>query len=138
MTAEYLADLVHSARVGTGPSLGTVTFQGFYVEGLVFLTGEHRGFDTNYYRRTRIIPKCNLGESGWGAWELGLRYQYLDLDEGGVRGGVLNNVTVGLNWYWNPNMKLQFNYDYAHRDGGTNPLASGQVHGFGTRVAFDF
>lgn len=138
MTAEYLANLVRSARVGSGPNLGTVTFQGFYIEGLAFLTDEHRSFDTKYYRRARVIPKDNLSEGGWGVWELGLRYQHLDLDEGGVRGGRLNNVTVGLNWYWNPNMKLQFNYDYTHRDGGANPLASGQVHGFGTRVAFDF
>jgi len=69
---------------------------------------------------------------------VGTRYTYLDLDDRGVNGGRLNDVTVGLTWYWNPNVRLQVNYDYVYRDGGANPLAKGSIHSLGTRLAMDF
>jgi phosphate-selective porin OprO/OprP len=147
LQAEYLANLINSAQVGAGPNMGTARLQGAYVTGLVFLTGESRSWDTNTMTFKRVIPKrnflvwdadCGVCNEGWGAWELGARYSYLDLDDKAVRGGHLNSVTLGLNWYWNPNAKLQFNYDYMYREGGPNPIAKGSVHAFGTRLAYDF
>jgi len=142
--SEYTTNMLHDARVGTGPSQGTVVFQAFYAEALVFLTGESRTWDPKIGIFKRVIPKSNFLiedgalSGGTGAWELGLRYTYLDLDDKAIRGGRLNNVTLGVNWYLNPNVKMQFNYDYLYRDQGANPLAKGQVHSFGTRMALDF
>ena len=50
-----------------------------------------------------------------GSWEIGFRYSYIDLNDSsaGVMGGVETNYTVGLNWYWNQNMRLMFNYTRA-------------------------
>lgn len=62
-------------------------------------------------------PKRNfLKEGGLGAWEVAARFSHLDLNDEGIIGGRLNNVTVGLNWYLNPNMRVMWNFVYADRD----------------------
>jgi phosphate-selective porin OprO/OprP len=78
---------------------------------------------------------------GTGAWQVGARYNLLDLDDHGIHGGVLHNLTVGLNWFWNPNTKWQFNYIATYRDvSRTTQFAdgSGWIHGWGMRLAQDF
>lgn len=146
MQAEYTASINRNVSIGKGPNLGTICFPGYYVEMLYFLTGESRPWDPGLARFNRVIPKRNFLTTdsgnwcveGWGAWELAARYNYIDLTEGGVYGARLRGATVGLNWYLNPNMKMQFNYDYTYRDQASNPLAKGQINSFGTRLAIDF
>ena len=43
-----------------------------------------------------------------GAWQVGVLYNHLDLTDQGLNGAILDNLTAGLNWFWNPNMKWQF------------------------------
>ena len=127
LSAEYTANLINGASVGTGPSVGTLAYQGFYAQGMYFLTGEHRDWDPNIGAFKRVVPLNNFSPAHgtWGAVEVGGRYTYLNLDDKGINGGRLNNVTLGTTWYWNANMRFQCNYDYLYRDGGTNPLAKG-------------
>ena len=54
--------------------------------------------------------KRGEGISGWGAWQVGLRFSYLDLNDKAIQGGMVYDWTAGLNWFWNPNMKIQLNY----------------------------
>ncbi len=68
---------------------------------------------------------------------MGARYSWLDLNDKGIEAGILHDVTLGLNWFFNPNMKVQFNYSVTHRDVAGDG-SDGLVHGFGTRLAFDF
>jgi phosphate-selective porin OprO/OprP len=78
---------------------------------------------------------------GIGAVQVGARYNYLDLNDSGLNGGKLHNMTFGVNWFLNPNMKLQGNYIFTYRDVSdtTNfPAGSGFIHGFGGRIAIDF
>ena len=42
-----------------------------------------------------------------GAWQVGARFSYLDINDKGIRGGQVCDWTLGLNWFLNPNM-LQF------------------------------
>jgi phosphate-selective porin OprO/OprP len=146
-----------------GTSVGTVYYQAAYAEVLYFLTGESRTYSKIEYRFDRPIPHNNFyavrgGGSGRrlslseGAWQAGIRYNYLCLSDGEVNGGVLNGCTLGLNWLLNPNARVYFNYDFTHRDFTSTPFAkvngevvpspsydgSGWIHGFGTRLAFDF
>lgn len=140
VSGEYTANLIHDARVGTGPNRGTLAYQGYYAQGMVFLTGEHREWDPKLGFFKRVIPHNNFSfkNGSFGAVEAGVRYTFLDLDDKGVNGGRLNDVTVGLTWYWNPNVRMQLNYDYLYRDGGPNPLAKGSIHSVGSRLAMDF
>lgn len=129
-------------------NIGTTFFQGAYVEALYFLTGEHRPYNKfggSGAAFTRVIPHRPFyflpGEFGSlfssGAWQVGARYQWADLETKGIPGAVLQDLTLGLNWFLNPNLKFQWNYTIANRD-FTNDNVSGNVQGFGMRVAWDF
>ncbi|MGC4004499.1 MAG: porin [Pirellulales bacterium] len=58
--AEYTGSWVNDASPTlAAPPIGTVYFQGYYVEALYFLTGEHRVYDREEARFTRVSPKAN-------------------------------------------------------------------------------
>lgn len=92
-------------------------FRAYYLMASFFLTGETRPYDMKKKVFSRVQPNANLGEDGGcGAWELAARYSNINLNEQIVQGGELNSVTIGLNWYLNPNTRVMFNYIYANRD----------------------
>ena len=51
--------------------------------------------------------------------------------------GLYSEHTIGVNWYWNPNIKLQFNYINGQRMVPAG-AASGNVQGLGLRAALEF
>jgi len=92
-----------------------VDFYGLYAYASWFPTGESRPYKTSEGIFDRVVPEHNFDlKGGLGAWELALRYSRLDLDDGDVDGGKLDDGTVGVNWYWNPNVRTSFNYVLAH------------------------
>jgi phosphate-selective porin OprO/OprP len=118
-------------------SLPNPDFWGFYVYGSYFITGENRVYKGGDF--DRVKPKHNfLAEGGGlGAWEVALRYSYLDLADAGLgtvngQGGKLGDLTFGLNWYLNPNVRWMFNYVYADLD------EVGDTNIFETRFQIDF
>jgi phosphate-selective porin OprO/OprP len=126
-----------------GQNVGTIFYQGGYVEALYFLTGEHAQYQKHEGVFGRVIPRSNFstkagdGCRGLGAWQVGVRFSYLDLTDKSIQGGQLYDWTVGVNWYLNPNMKIQFNYIAEHRD---DPPAgvNGWINGVGMRASYDF
>jgi phosphate-selective porin OprO/OprP len=121
---------------------GTVFYHGGYVEVLYFLTGEYQEYVKREGVFGRVVPLNNYGWkkgegcNGFGAWQVGVRFSYLDLNDKGIQGGQVYDWTVGLNWFLNPNMKVQFNYILEHRDQpGVTP---GLINGLGMRAAYDF
>jgi phosphate-selective porin OprO/OprP len=86
-------------------------FSGFYVYGSYFITGENRGYKTANGTFSRVKPKSNFkwGES-LGAIELLARYSELDLSDEAVNAGRLDTMTLGVNWYLNPNTRVMLNY----------------------------
>jgi len=160
-----------------GTNVGTVFYQSGYAEVLYFLTGESRTYSKTEYRFDRPIPRNNFyvvrggGRNrpinfSEGAWQVGARYNYLCLNDKQVNGGVLNGMTLGLNWLINPNTRVYFNYDLTYRQFISTPYAnsttskadlttgvvktttsvipspsyngSGFINGLGMRLAFDF
>ena len=131
----FQGELYH-AFVGppSGPMLG---FTGGYVYGSWFVTGENRPYDRKTGVFSRFKPSHDLSwrNGSLGSWEIALRYSYLDLNDGPVHGGRMNIVTAGVNWYWNPYMKMRFNYNYAAVN---SPLTRSGIHIMQTRFELDF
>ena len=106
---EYIRS--HVSRKNGEPD---VSFDGAYVFGSWLVSGESRpyinqkrGVEGAFGEFGRIVPK-----NEYGAWELVLRYSTLDLNDvdGGITGGRARNITIGLNWYANANMRIMANY----------------------------
>jgi phosphate-selective porin OprO/OprP len=76
----------------------------WYVYGVYNITGESWGYRTGLV--TTPLPENPSG----GMWQVGLRYDTVDLDDGLVLGGEQSNWTLGVNWYWRSNYKLTANY----------------------------
>jgi phosphate-selective porin OprO/OprP len=146
LQSEYYATFLHDAvfpaeAPPAGIPRGTLFYQGCYVEVLYFLTGEHQPYDRQSGVFTRVVPLSNFGygENHWGcgAWQAGVRYTYLDLQNHGVDGATLNDVTLGLNWILNPNTRVQWNLGIDHRS-PTPPGSEGWSYVFGMRFGIDF
>jgi len=56
------------------------------------------------------MPDHPLSKGGWGAWEIAGRYSTIDLNDNNEYGGELRDITLGVNWYMENNLKLMFNY----------------------------
>ncbi|WP_162669497.1 OprO/OprP family phosphate-selective porin [Gemmata massiliana] len=145
--SEYYASWVgHAAAVGANnqrlADQGTVFMQSAYGEVAYFLTGEHREYNRETGTFTRVSPKTPVtwtrsGFTGCGGWQVAARYTYLDLNDKVVRGGQIHDMTLGLNWFLNPNMKIQSNYFLTARN-AVGGAGDGLIHGFAVRTAIDF
>jgi phosphate-selective porin OprO/OprP len=157
--AEWAGSFIPEARTILNPSdnagqqplntqIKNFFTQGAYCEVMYALTGESRVYNRKQAVLERYVPRNNFFRVGGprgiqmseGAWQIGARYDWVTLDSQGVKGGVLNGLTVGLNWMMNPNARMYFNYDFTYRDfvNSRDRNGSGGINGFGARLAFDF
>ena len=110
----------------------TPTFSGWYLEGSWVITGEPKTYtvsatnnEVGGFGAPRVARPFSFSGESWGAWELAARYSDTDLNwsatraatgtsstpgvQAGINGGDEKVITIGLNWYLNNNVKLQFN-----------------------------
>lgn len=136
LQGEYIQTMVDSSPADDPD------FSGWYVYGSYFLTGDSRAYSAKSGTFGRVKPQQNfsLRNGGWGAWEVGVRFSSLDLSDGGVRGGEEDNVTVGVNWYLNPAIRLMANYvQVLDLDKTGDPQLDGsEPGGFMLRAQIDF
>lgn len=111
------------ATVERTGGLKDVDFDGYYVYGTWFLTGESRSLKTGSLDRIKPWRDFDWKKGTWGAFEVALRYDSFDFRDTPVvasRGNEGDSVTAALNWYLNPNLKLMFNW--IHFEGTRTPL----------------
>ncbi|WP_430453698.1 OprO/OprP family phosphate-selective porin [Rhodopirellula europaea] len=128
---------------------------GGYVYASYFLTGEHMPWSRSSGTLGRPVPlenfwlvdRCNgCRSAGWGAWQLAARYSVADFSDGAdpeFYGGEGQAFTAAMNWYWNANARMQFNYITGEIENSTvgdragAPVA-GNYNIYGARFMIDF
>ncbi|WP_425400959.1 OprO/OprP family phosphate-selective porin [Aeoliella sp.] len=126
-------------------------FHGGYFYVSYFLTGEHIPWNRRTGTLGRVKPFenfflvdtcCDGVRGGWGAWEVAVRFSRLDLSDNDIQGGIGESVTFGMNWYWNPNARMQFNYIYGNiwdnADNAVGGIDYGDYQILGARFMVDF
>ncbi len=91
-------------------------FYGMYGLASWMLTGEYHPYDTKTGLFTRLKPlrPFSFRNRQWGAFEVGERVSWLDLNDIDVHGGKMLTLTTGLTWYLNTELKFFANYIYSH------------------------
>jgi len=106
LQGEYFTSQVDRYGIDTD----NFTADGAYLSGIWNVTGETWGYKAG----TPTTPLPN--EPASGMWQVGLRYDTLDLNDSGVLGGKMDTWTAGVNWYWRSNFKFMFNYVKANSE----------------------
>lgn len=142
-TSEYL-----QTKVERQPAFGpNVTFKGLYTQFAYVLTGEHHPWDRKTGTLGRLKPFENFfmvrdcdgcRQKGMGAWEVAFRYSHADLNDDNVLGGDADSYTFGMNWYWNSNARMQFNYILGDLHSGAGAAGQGNYQIAGVRMMVDF
>jgi phosphate-selective porin OprO/OprP len=142
LQAEWAGQFLTDA-VANGQAQGSAFFHGGYVEATCFLTGETRVYNKRDGVFGRVVPlndyQLRNGDafSSIGAWQIGARFSYLNLNDKAIQGGQVYGWTFGLNWFLNANMEFQCNYIVEHREGPTGTPV-GWINGIGLRAIFEF
>ena len=106
---------------------------GFYGQVSYFLTSESRPYKNSLDGFGRVSPYNNYGSGNKGAIELVARISQICLQKADE--GQLNDITVGLNWYLNPNTRVMLNYVMGEMTKGTEVTVENAVM---MRVQLDF
>jgi len=119
--AEYEHIAIQRSDISSTP-----VFNGYYVEGTWFLTGESKTYNQGnaaFDGPGAIAHPFNPKTGGLGALELALRWSDMNLNyhagaygsapaADAIRGGEQSILTAGLNWY--PNSVVRFMLDLQH------------------------
>ncbi len=116
------------------------TFFGGYAEIGWFLTGESRGYKGGRWDRTKV--RRPVGDGGAGAFQINLRYDYLDLSDDGIAGGRQRGYEASLVWIAQDHVRFLLNYGRLSYDDAAIAAAGGDrdyaIDVFGARAQVDF
>ena len=98
-------------KVGASEA-GNPFFHGGDVVAIWLITGETRAYNSVGGFFKAVSPARPVFNGGLGAWEAVLRFSYIDLDGGMLRGGKLWRLTPMVNWHLSDNVRLELTYGY--------------------------
>lgn len=94
--------------------------------------GAYRSYDKNRGAFGAVVVPENLRFvdyencrclEGFGAWEVACQWSYTDFNNlqplgGNTVYGTMNEIATGVNWYWNPQTRLSFDWIHSMPDAG--------------------
>jgi phosphate-selective porin OprO/OprP len=92
----------------------SVKFDAWHLYTTWMLSGE--SYATRYrisdgeFKNVRPSRDFDPRGGGFGAWELGLRYAAIDLNDADFIGGEEDAASLALNWYLNRHLRLMFDW----------------------------
>ncbi|MDI7864886.1 OprO/OprP family phosphate-selective porin [Rhizobiaceae bacterium n13] len=122
--AEYIAAEVDRE---TNPN---AFFQGGYLQGGWVINGDAAPYvlqadtatEVGIFKRVQPGKDQRLSHGGSGVFEAVARYSAIDLTSHDIRGGFQQDLTIGLNWYPEPNARFMANYIHAWADPSASSL----------------
>lgn len=137
----HVASEAHWQRVDRPGALTDPTFFGGYLEAGLFLTpGDTRGYKGGVF--DRVKPRRPVGGGGFGAVQVNLRYDYLDLIDAGIVGGKQDGYELGLVWTTTDYTRFMLSYGRLVYSEAFLPAAGGDrnysVDALGGRMQIDF
>lgn len=117
------------AMVDGTTGVGDVDVGSYFIQADWFITGESRNYKAKKGHFSKVSPKNEVGNGGFGAWQLGFRFASADMNDGNHVGGELDVMTLGLNWYATKNIRFMANYNRVLDVKGSSTGSTG-----GTRV----
>jgi phosphate-selective porin OprO and OprP len=124
-TGPWLIGTEYYLQKVSSPEMENPLFQGGELMATFNITGETRDYSTVGGILKTVSPARTVFEGGPGAWEVVLRFSYIDLDGGTLHGGTFWRLTPMVNWYLSDNLRLEVSYGYGVLerfgiDGGTH------------------
>jgi phosphate-selective porin OprO/OprP len=90
-------------------SMTSLNFWGAYAYASYFLTEDSRNYDSGVGDFEPVSVHSPFLKGGYGAFELGFRASTVNLTDKEIIGGRETNVTFGLNWYLNNQIRVMTN-----------------------------
>jgi phosphate-selective porin OprO/OprP len=115
MQAEYMAHRVD--RVAAGH----LAFHGGYIQGAWVINGKSPRYaldadtatEIGLFKRVEPESGQRVLRGGMGVFEMAARYSAVDLTSRDILGGFQQDLTLGLNWYPEPLIRVMANYIHA-------------------------
>lgn len=127
------------AMVNRRGGLQDEDFDSYYGEVSYSLTGESRNYKVSEAKFDRLTPtrKLDPKTGDWGAWQVAARWSEADLNGKVIRGGKLQDFTLGLRWIPHKHLLFMANYIHAFTDRFA-PTPNDDPEIFMMRAQFDF
>ncbi len=123
-------------------------FQSGYVEGAWVVNGYGRpyrlaptyGSEFAVLQGVEVEDAQRISRGGYGVFEVAARYSAIDLQDGLTKGGRLQDVTAGVNWYPDRNVRVVADYIHGHADPAPVALNVGKINSdsFIARLQFNW
>ena len=81
-------------------------------------------------------PCCNFLDNEcccYGGFEVVVRYEMLDFNDGAINGGEMTTIVAGINWHMNPNARIMVNWFTNNVEGGNFNINDESYTGIGVR-----
>jgi phosphate-selective porin OprO/OprP len=122
----------------------TLEFRSWHVAATWTLTGESRAsiyrIDAGEFKRLTPAQNFSRRDGGRGAWELVSRYASIDLNDGSFVGGSEKAFSAGANRYFNPNVRVLFDWTHILDTDRSNDIRAGAegMNIFSMRAQYTF
>jgi phosphate-selective porin OprO/OprP len=105
---------------------------GCYLAGIWNITGEMRNYGDGGFSLIKVDRP--VFDGGPGTWQVGLRYENVDLNDGAIQGGGQDAWTFALNWYLNDQFWISANYNRTKFK--NNAFHGDVIDGLGARLQY--
>ena len=105
---------------------------GCYLAGIWNITGEMRNYRDGGFSLIKVDRPVSKG--GPGTWQMGLRYETIDLSDGTIQAGGQDTWVFALNWYLSNRFWISGNYSRATFK--NNAFDGDGINGLGIRLQF--